>query len=132
MLDKDPQRRITIRAMRDHAWVLQPGAARLPSIEENCSIAIEVTDEEVGKAVRPIVSLKTLVRTRRHGRRRRPVRLIARCRAGAQTLLKQMGKHRSLCRTRPLSQASMSSVGSTRESVDAGDGDTASETNIQE
>jgi len=50
MLDKDPEKRITIPEIRVHPWVTSGGTSALPSTDENCQL-VEVTEQEVSEAV---------------------------------------------------------------------------------
>ena len=50
MLDKDPEKRITIPEIRVHPWVTSGGTNALPSTDENCQL-VEVTEQEVSEAV---------------------------------------------------------------------------------
>lgn len=50
MLDKDPEKRITIPEIRLHPWVTSGSTNTLPSMAENCQL-VEVTEQEVSEAV---------------------------------------------------------------------------------
>jgi [calcium/calmodulin-dependent protein kinase] kinase len=61
MLEKDPNKRITIQEIREHPWTTNEGKEMLISSEENCNRDDNVTDEEVSKALKPAMSFFTKV-----------------------------------------------------------------------
>ncbi|KAJ8971251.1 hypothetical protein NQ314_000792 [Rhamnusium bicolor] len=60
MLVKDPNKRITLPEIKEHAWVTKFGNHPLPSEEENCHL-VEVTEEDVAKVITSIPKLDTLI-----------------------------------------------------------------------
>ncbi|XP_052228908.1 calcium/calmodulin-dependent protein kinase kinase 1-like isoform X3 [Dreissena polymorpha] len=60
MLNKDPEKRITLPSIKEHAWVTKEGTLTLPTESENC-ILVTVTDEEVDNVVKHIPKLETLI-----------------------------------------------------------------------
>uniref|UniRef100_A0A672Y6M0 calcium/calmodulin-dependent protein kinase n=1 Tax=Sphaeramia orbicularis TaxID=375764 RepID=A0A672Y6M0_9TELE len=60
MLDKNPETRITIPAIKLHPWVTENGSNPLPLEEEHCT-ALEVTEEEVKNSIKLIPSLSTVI-----------------------------------------------------------------------
>jgi len=52
MLQKDPNKRITIPEIKQHSWVTENSKNPMMSTEENC-IYEEITDEEIQNAVQP-------------------------------------------------------------------------------
>uniref|UniRef100_A0A672GPW3 non-specific serine/threonine protein kinase n=1 Tax=Salarias fasciatus TaxID=181472 RepID=A0A672GPW3_SALFA len=60
MLDKTPERRITIPQIKLHPWVTEDGSNPLPLEEEHCT-ALEVTEEEVQNSVKLIPSLSAVI-----------------------------------------------------------------------
>ncbi|ORX62343.1 kinase-like protein, partial [Hesseltinella vesiculosa] len=52
LLDKNPDTRITMRQLRQHAWVTQRGTDPLISEEENCEMVVtEVTADDIRNAI---------------------------------------------------------------------------------
>ncbi|XP_010769385.1 calcium/calmodulin-dependent protein kinase kinase 2-like, partial [Notothenia coriiceps] len=70
MLDKNPETRISIPQIKVHPWVTRHGAEPLPPEDDNCSMLIEVTEEEVENSVKHIPSLATVIMVRTMLRRR--------------------------------------------------------------
>lgn len=64
LLEKEPQKRITMDEIRDHPWVTLQGADKLLSREDNISVLVEPpTEEEVNAAITaPIRHLFVVVR----------------------------------------------------------------------
>ncbi|XP_025410818.1 calcium/calmodulin-dependent protein kinase kinase 1 isoform X2 [Sipha flava] len=60
LLDKDPNTRITLPAIKQHDWVTKAGAEPLPSEQDNCQL-IEVSEEEMMNVVKSIPKLNTLI-----------------------------------------------------------------------
>ncbi|XP_055949798.1 calcium/calmodulin-dependent protein kinase kinase 2-like isoform X2 [Argiope bruennichi] len=60
MLEKDPKKRITLKAIKEHRWVTNDGLSPLPSEEENCR-PVEVTQEDIQKSINSIPKLGTLI-----------------------------------------------------------------------
>ena len=52
LLNKDPEKRITLSEIRVHPWILKT-ARRIPSVEENCLEEIDVSEEEIRSAIKP-------------------------------------------------------------------------------
>ncbi len=52
MLQKDPDKRITLPEIKKHCWVTEYNKNPMMSTEENC-IYEEITDEEIANAVQP-------------------------------------------------------------------------------
>lgn len=61
MLDKDPERRISLSEVKEHPWLTNDGAEPLPSEADNCRLPVTVTDEEVERVVTRIPKLDTLI-----------------------------------------------------------------------
>ena len=62
LLEKDPERRITVSEMRHHPWVTRGGAEPLtPAEQDNCKVQIQVTEEDIRDVVRSIPHLDTLI-----------------------------------------------------------------------
>lgn len=86
MLDKDPERRVSVPQMKVllllparqravrllpdnrfllppqvHPWVTRHGAEPLPPEDDRCRVLIEVTEEEVENSVKHVPSLATVV-----------------------------------------------------------------------
>lgn len=70
MLDKNPETRISIPQIKVHPWVTRHGAEPLPPEDDNCSMLIEVTEEEVENSVKHIPSLATVIMVRTMLRKR--------------------------------------------------------------
>ncbi|KAI9166874.1 calcium/calmodulin-dependent protein kinase [Paramyrothecium foliicola] len=52
ILEKDPEKRITMLELRDHPWVTNGGTAPLLSVEDNCAEPIEAPNElELSRAI---------------------------------------------------------------------------------
>jgi [calcium/calmodulin-dependent protein kinase] kinase len=51
LLEKDPEKRITIEQLREHPWVTMKGTDPLLPTEENVAVIVEPTDEEVDAAI---------------------------------------------------------------------------------
>ncbi|XP_035900084.1 calcium/calmodulin-dependent protein kinase kinase 1 isoform X3 [Anopheles stephensi] len=60
MLDKDPQQRITLPQIKEHAWLTKHGTVQLPSEEENCRL-VQINDEDMNSVVKSIPKLDTLI-----------------------------------------------------------------------
>ncbi|GJQ85942.1 hypothetical protein Trydic_g21790 [Trypoxylus dichotomus] len=60
MLVKDPDERINLAEIKEHAWVTTNGRYPLPTEEENCHL-VEVTEEDVAKVITSIPKLDTLI-----------------------------------------------------------------------
>ncbi|XP_071945010.1 calcium/calmodulin-dependent protein kinase kinase 1-like isoform X2 [Antedon mediterranea] len=60
MLEKDPEKRITIPQMKEHDWVTMNGDEPMLSEVENCTL-IEVSQDEVDSCVKPVPKLETLI-----------------------------------------------------------------------
>jgi [calcium/calmodulin-dependent protein kinase] kinase len=52
LLTKDPQKRITLPEVREHAWILNT-TRTIPSKEENCLEEISVSEEDIQAAIKP-------------------------------------------------------------------------------
>ncbi len=62
LLEKDPERRITVSEMRHHPWITQAGLQPLtPTEEDNCRVQIHITEEDIRDVVRSIPHLDTLI-----------------------------------------------------------------------
>ncbi|XP_055354330.1 calcium/calmodulin-dependent protein kinase kinase 1-like [Paramacrobiotus metropolitanus] len=62
LLDKDPDRRLTIARMREHPWITRDGQEPLlPAPADNCQAPISVTEEDIQASVRSIPHLDTLI-----------------------------------------------------------------------
>ncbi|KAL5404614.1 hypothetical protein PMIN03_009010 [Paraphaeosphaeria minitans] len=80
LLEKDPEKRITMEQMREHPWVTMNGTDPLLSRGENVAAIVEPTDEEVDAAITGNMShLVTVVQAVKRFKqllfRRRPERL---------------------------------------------------------
>jgi len=61
LLEKDPDKRITMNELREHPWVTLRGTDPLISTAKNCAeMVTEITDDELSSAIKPI-SIKSLV-----------------------------------------------------------------------
>ncbi|XP_050068470.1 serine/threonine-protein kinase PAK 5 isoform X1 [Anopheles maculipalpis] len=60
MLDKDPQQRITLPQIKEHAWLTKNGSVQLPTEEENCRL-VQINDEDMNSVVKSIPKLDTLI-----------------------------------------------------------------------
>lgn len=60
MLEKDPDRRISLDEIKAHSWVTANNNYPMPSEEENCRL-IQVTEEELNSVVTSIPKLDTLI-----------------------------------------------------------------------
>ena len=65
MLIKDPESRITLAEIKEHAWVTAYGVYPMLEEEENCEL-IEVTEAEVENSVQHINNLETLILVKPH------------------------------------------------------------------
>ncbi|XP_001943247.2 calcium/calmodulin-dependent protein kinase kinase 1 [Acyrthosiphon pisum] len=62
LLDKDPDTRITLPAVKRHDWVTRAGAEALPTERDNyCQEPVEVSEEEMMNVVKSIPKLNTLI-----------------------------------------------------------------------
>ncbi|XP_026807664.1 calcium/calmodulin-dependent protein kinase kinase 1 isoform X1 [Rhopalosiphum maidis] len=62
LLDKDPDTRITLPAVKQHDWVTRAGAEVLPTERDNyCREPVEVSEEEMMNVVKSIPKLNTLI-----------------------------------------------------------------------
>ncbi|KAI8145736.1 kinase-like domain-containing protein [Fennellomyces sp. T-0311] len=62
LLEKDPEKRITMAELRVDPWVTKHGEDPLISEEENCQMVVtEVTEEEINNAISSIASIFTVV-----------------------------------------------------------------------
>ncbi|KAL5240826.1 hypothetical protein ACI65C_008236 [Semiaphis heraclei] len=62
LLDKDPDTRITLPAVKKHDWVTRAGAETLPTERDNyCQEPVEVSEEEMMNVVKSIPKLNTLI-----------------------------------------------------------------------
>jgi serine/threonine protein kinase len=52
MLEKNPDERIVLDEIREHAWVTKSGAEPMMSTAENCAL-VQVTEEEVENSFKP-------------------------------------------------------------------------------
>ncbi|KAG0174033.1 hypothetical protein DFQ28_008895 [Apophysomyces sp. BC1034] len=73
LLEKDPEKRITMSELRVHPWVTRHGEEPLISEEENCEMVVtEITEEEINNAIKSIASIFTVMKAvtkfRRHSR----------------------------------------------------------------
>ncbi|RIA95801.1 kinase-like domain-containing protein [Glomus cerebriforme] len=61
ILEKDPEKRITMPELREHPWVTEKGTDRLITTEENCSdMVTDITDDDLKSAIKPI-SMSTAI-----------------------------------------------------------------------
>ncbi|XP_055387999.1 calcium/calmodulin-dependent protein kinase kinase 2 isoform X4 [Condylostylus longicornis] len=60
ILDKNPNKRITLPQIKEHPWVTSNGKYPLPSEEENCRL-VQVSDEDMSCVVKSIPKLDTLI-----------------------------------------------------------------------
>ncbi|VVC29341.1 Armadillo-type fold,Protein kinase, ATP binding site,WD40-repeat-containing domain,Protein kinase [Cinara cedri] len=60
LLDKDPNTRITLPAIKQHDWVTRSGAEPLPTEQDNCQL-VEVSEEEMMNVVKSVPKLNTLI-----------------------------------------------------------------------
>jgi len=60
MLDKDPDTRITLPAIKRHDWVTRSGAEPLPTEQDNCQL-VEVSEEEMMNVIKSVPKLNTLI-----------------------------------------------------------------------
>jgi len=65
MLIKDPETRITLAEIKEHAWVTAYGVYPMLEEEENCEL-IEVTEAEVENSIQHIVNLDSLILVKPH------------------------------------------------------------------
>lgn len=70
MLEKNPERRISVPQMKVHPWVTSHGAEPLPPEDDRCCVLIEVTEEEVENSVKHVPSLATVILVRTMLRKR--------------------------------------------------------------
>lgn len=62
LLDKDPDTRITLPAVKRHDWVTKAGAEVLPTERDNfCQEPVEVSEEEIMNVVKSVPKLNTLI-----------------------------------------------------------------------
>ncbi|KAJ1966059.1 hypothetical protein GGI12_000324 [Dipsacomyces acuminosporus] len=63
LLERNPDRRITIPDIRAHPWVTQDGAYELPSKEANCQNAVlQITQEDLDSVIQPIYDIMPVIR----------------------------------------------------------------------
>jgi len=63
MLERNPEKRITIAGIREHPWLTRNGIDPLPLKEENCTNVIElITEDDLQGAVRNINNLFTVIK----------------------------------------------------------------------
>ncbi|KAN0063859.1 hypothetical protein ACQY0O_003464 [Thecaphora frezii] len=63
MLEKDPEKRISIAQMRKHPWVNRDGAENIISVDENLEqVVVEITEEEIDCAICKITNIFTFAR----------------------------------------------------------------------
>ncbi|ORX97646.1 kinase-like protein [Basidiobolus meristosporus CBS 931.73] len=63
LLDKNPETRIHMDAIRIHPWLTKDGQEPLPSTEENCATVVtSITDEEINSAIRGIANIMTVAK----------------------------------------------------------------------
>lgn len=60
MLEKDPDKRITLSEIKEHNWVTANQTYPLPTEEDNCC-QILISDEELNSVVKSIPKLDTLI-----------------------------------------------------------------------
>lgn len=60
MLEKDPDKRITLSEIKEHDWVTANQTYPLPTEQDNCR-AIQISDDELGNVVKSIPKLDTLI-----------------------------------------------------------------------
>lgn len=60
LLDKDPNARITLPAIKQHDWVTRSGAEPLPTEQDNCQL-VEVSEEEMMNVIKSVPKLNTLI-----------------------------------------------------------------------
>ncbi|XP_050441184.1 calcium/calmodulin-dependent protein kinase kinase 2 isoform X6 [Adelges cooleyi] len=60
LLDKNPDTRITLPAVKQHDWVTKNGTEPLPTEQDNCQL-VEVSEEEMMNVVKSIPKLNTLI-----------------------------------------------------------------------
>ncbi|KAI8890852.1 Pkinase-domain-containing protein [Backusella circina FSU 941] len=73
ILDKNPDTRITMKELRNNAWVTNNGTEPITiSEEDNCDIVSDVTEEEMNNAIKSIASIfavmKAVSKFKRHSR----------------------------------------------------------------
>ncbi|KAG2202363.1 kinase-like domain-containing protein [Mucor mucedo] len=72
ILDRNPDTRITMRELRNHAWITNDGTETMISEEDNCDVVSEVTEEEMNNAIKSIASIfaviKAVSKFKRHSR----------------------------------------------------------------
>ncbi|KAJ2777133.1 hypothetical protein H4R18_005307 [Coemansia javaensis] len=62
MLDRSPDSRIALAAIRDHPWVTRGGAFALPSREENCRNAVgQITEDDVANSIKHIYDIMPVI-----------------------------------------------------------------------
>lgn len=62
MLIKDPVKRITVTQIKEHPWTTDGGTCPMISTQENCASQIEVTKDDIRKAMKPAWSFASKVR----------------------------------------------------------------------
>ncbi|XP_070572599.1 calcium/calmodulin-dependent protein kinase kinase 1-like isoform X2 [Ptychodera flava] len=60
MLEKNPDKRISLPEMKVHPWVTQDGTDPMPSEAENCTL-VEVTEEDISNSVVHLPKIETLI-----------------------------------------------------------------------
>lgn len=60
LLEKDPDRRMTLEEVRVHPWVTDQGRRKIKAKAENCQLVL-VTDEDVKSSITSIPKLHTIV-----------------------------------------------------------------------
>ncbi|CEP10213.1 hypothetical protein [Parasitella parasitica] len=73
ILEKNPDARITMHNIRNHAWVTNNGQEPLLSVKDNChSVLSEITKEDIRSAITPVRHIFTVMqavaRFKRHSR----------------------------------------------------------------
>ncbi|KAJ2005876.1 hypothetical protein H4R26_001718 [Coemansia thaxteri] len=62
MLERNPDSRITIDEIREHAWVTQNGTFELPSKHANCENAVAaITQEDLDSIIQPIFDIMPVI-----------------------------------------------------------------------
>lgn len=65
MLRRDPQQRLTVPEIKQHAWLSDEGRAPLPSECQNCGPApLQVSEEELRACVRRVTSVSAIILVR--------------------------------------------------------------------
>lgn len=63
MLERNPEKRITISKIRDHPWITKNNIDPLPTVEENCTNVVgQITEDDLQYAIKNINNLFTVIK----------------------------------------------------------------------